>query len=520
MGGLAFDQSEDPIRIWPKHVDRMTIDPGLVIACFENRLDKEIMSTFITEKSIKDKSKADRYAKTFVCLQALWFCLQFFTRIAQNLPVSLIELNTLAHSLCALMIYVFWWSKPLDILEPMTVPTGRSERTRALCASASIHSCVESYWSGKASWLETCQNVARRKRVTSLHHRIEKLRAAFYYHAGEDASSDTSVLDEKEVSSSDAPMRLMEVWGMNLGKACRKSAFLHYETGHSSSNISFEGLDLTSKDYHFVLRTPPVILLKEGDEIPGTPYKVGCKGSYELDEITLRRLIWASKSDLSSIKMKDVSWRRWPLNRRSTNDHRNLLRGRSSQLVTGLSLHDDILPDIHFPERSEREFDQMDDFEKAFGALQLIMKMASIRQLAISQNLAIIISGLLYGGIQALAIGIPLHSPTESLLWKVSTLTVAGGGLFFVTVMVLCDYIPYLLYRWGKSKNMTVSWKRAIAYAAWIFYGLCFVIGRAAALLYILARIFLVVEVFLDVPWAPSGVYQTPNWSLYMPHLT
>ena len=53
---------------------------------------------------------------------ATWFCVQCLTRLAQGLPISLLELNTFGHALCALLIYSMWWRKPLDVAEPELIP--------------------------------------------------------------------------------------------------------------------------------------------------------------------------------------------------------------------------------------------------------------------------------------------------------------------------------------------------------------------------------------------------------------
>lgn len=39
-------------------------------------------------------------------------------RFAYRLPVTALDLNSLAHAICALLIYALWWGKPLDISEP------------------------------------------------------------------------------------------------------------------------------------------------------------------------------------------------------------------------------------------------------------------------------------------------------------------------------------------------------------------------------------------------------------------
>jgi hypothetical protein len=35
---------------------------------------------------------------------------------------------------------------------------------------------------------------------------------------------------------------------------------------------------------------------------------------------------------------------------------------------------------------------------------------------------------------------------------------------------------------------------------------------------YIVARVYIVVESFLDLAYLPEGVYNTPKWSNYLPH--
>jgi hypothetical protein len=85
----------------------------------------------ISEDFIKDKSKADSLAKLLVCVQAIWCLLQYIGRLVNHLPVSLLEVNTLGHAMCALAIYMSWWYKPLDIKEPYVLS---GEWVPRLCA--------------------------------------------------------------------------------------------------------------------------------------------------------------------------------------------------------------------------------------------------------------------------------------------------------------------------------------------------------------------------------------------------
>ena len=69
----------------------------------------------IDSEDIKGRSKADEIAKTLVCLQAGWMVVQTIVRAASQLPVTLLELNTLAHVACAFAMYALWWKKPQNV---------------------------------------------------------------------------------------------------------------------------------------------------------------------------------------------------------------------------------------------------------------------------------------------------------------------------------------------------------------------------------------------------------------------
>src|SRR5690242_21711382 len=47
--------------------------------------------------------------------------IQCIARLQQNLPVTLLEINTIGHVICAFALYILWWNKPLDIKDPYIV---------------------------------------------------------------------------------------------------------------------------------------------------------------------------------------------------------------------------------------------------------------------------------------------------------------------------------------------------------------------------------------------------------------
>jgi hypothetical protein len=122
MGGFVFEI--DPTTTEPFIPDitdrksplRLTITARGVLL-----LAKSGHIPHISEELIIDKSKANALAKTLVIFQATGSMLQVVARLAAHLPVTLLEVNTLGHVLCALTLYLCWWSKPLDIRWPTVI---------------------------------------------------------------------------------------------------------------------------------------------------------------------------------------------------------------------------------------------------------------------------------------------------------------------------------------------------------------------------------------------------------------
>ncbi len=77
--------------------------------------------TPVPENVISDKTKADLITKMVVCVQAGWFIVQCIARVAQHLPLSLLEIHVLTHVFVALLMYLFWFAKPYDVASPIVV---------------------------------------------------------------------------------------------------------------------------------------------------------------------------------------------------------------------------------------------------------------------------------------------------------------------------------------------------------------------------------------------------------------
>ncbi|RDW68775.1 uncharacterized protein DSM5745_08535 [Aspergillus mulundensis] len=75
----------------------------------------------VTEADIQDRSKSDPFTKAFAVVQCGWLVIQSIARAAQSLPLTELELATLAFIPCAFVMYAFWWYKPFDAQRPITL---------------------------------------------------------------------------------------------------------------------------------------------------------------------------------------------------------------------------------------------------------------------------------------------------------------------------------------------------------------------------------------------------------------
>jgi hypothetical protein len=70
---------------------------------------------------IEARSKSNSFGKALACMQASWMVIQTIARAVAGLPVTLLELNTVAHVGCTIVLYGVWWYKLQDVEEPITI---------------------------------------------------------------------------------------------------------------------------------------------------------------------------------------------------------------------------------------------------------------------------------------------------------------------------------------------------------------------------------------------------------------
>lgn len=67
------------------------------------------------DQDIADRAKADPFAKGFAILQSTWFLCNVIARWVSTLPVSPIEVSTVAYVVCGILTYAAYWHKPKNM---------------------------------------------------------------------------------------------------------------------------------------------------------------------------------------------------------------------------------------------------------------------------------------------------------------------------------------------------------------------------------------------------------------------
>jgi hypothetical protein len=81
-----------------------------------------IDSSDFRDEDIEDRSKADALGMVFTIIQSAWAMCNIIARAAYSLPISPLELGTIAYVACGILTYAFWWHKPKDMTTPISIP--------------------------------------------------------------------------------------------------------------------------------------------------------------------------------------------------------------------------------------------------------------------------------------------------------------------------------------------------------------------------------------------------------------
>ena len=73
----------------------------------------------IPEATITQLSSHSTIGKLLLIVQLTWFSLSCASRLAEQLPLSLLEVSTACHCICSAVACLLWWSKPQNVPLPI-----------------------------------------------------------------------------------------------------------------------------------------------------------------------------------------------------------------------------------------------------------------------------------------------------------------------------------------------------------------------------------------------------------------
>ncbi|KAF3807803.1 hypothetical protein GCG54_00007537 [Colletotrichum gloeosporioides] len=123
MGGFQVDLDLEGISLGPSFMascpERLPLSP----AGFLKLIDMDLLNLekMMKHANVTEKSKANVFQKLLIATQVIWMFIQCIARKSQGLPIILLEIHTVVHVVCALIVLLCWTSKPLDVNTPEIV---------------------------------------------------------------------------------------------------------------------------------------------------------------------------------------------------------------------------------------------------------------------------------------------------------------------------------------------------------------------------------------------------------------
>ncbi|KAJ7713001.1 hypothetical protein B0H16DRAFT_1623151 [Mycena metata] len=446
MGGFeVVDQSGNRLGILEL--------PGLAILLAEDRLALPLISS----ADIEDKSKGDTLGKLLVLTQTTWFMAQVVSRAIQHLPITELELTTVAFASLNIIIYIQWWKKPLDVQRPFSltlrgdVPPSLSSLWRSHTVSSLAMSVDQSSFRGTEATLPTVAGDIHFPRTISPYLNDNHPGAA---HDGVDSPGQVGD-------------RLVAVPVLSNGiPACPRDhdELLCSPAGVDTEHSSSRNLDDTSVNQCVDSAIPPA----------GHPTRIA-RATRRLSLFS-PAAVWHSTSKVVSAFIRadaitEVSkkrfydaYRRYPFLSELPTFHRG-------SWITGQYY----------------------------------------------QASAEILSGSLFGGIHCVAWRFDFPSQWERILWRTISLYITVAPLFLGTVHL----VVWIIEQWGRRRMHRGLQRYPLLLKQFlrVLGGISSPVGVFLVILFIIARAATFICAFLLLRDLPPGTLQEVQWLKFIPHV-
>ncbi|MCJ1248821.1 hypothetical protein MMC30_006041 [Trapelia coarctata] len=477
----------------------------------------------ISGDSIRDKSKADLLAKGLVIFQVLWLAGQAIERKVAGYPVTLLEIHTLVHIVCALCMFALWLYKPFNVRDPTVVNPGEDGKVQE-CLAWMILSSSEGHLTRDGSvpdisYIYTKEHQAKGTKDCRVELNTSEEQTAnvtTYFHTIDPISGCAYSAFDISDFGSQAPSPVCSL----VGGQGLKNGF---------------GLEC---DWPINAADP------ERGRLIKTSYQPdGTNSCLRLSAKDIRRLDYAAnfvrglESRFPEVFQNNVEWTRMYYDCIDLSDeelHNIKLPVPLRVIGRKCSLGTSDAASLTYRERNVRDIfsDSLTSSRMLGGALGPLMVLVPAA----------------YGAIHLGALSVVFPTEVEHLLWEISCYILIGvaGGLAVLLILQLAwmrlgpngfrmfgarlrDRLKYTVRIFPRYTSFYARdmlgilwdpplWKLAIAH----FLGLSIhAIIYAVGILYIAARAYIIIESFISMRHVPIGVYETPhlNFMNYVPHL-
>jgi hypothetical protein len=474
MGGFAFETDDSGLLPYIRNSPRVVLTAVGVL-----ELAKLGYIPDISEESIQDKSKADSFSKGFAILQASWFIIQCISRLAACLPLTPLEVSTLAHVAFAMFTYTLWWKKPLEIQDPMIIS---GKWVRPMCASMWMFSSSAHTHRGDIHAYKTFepevenliffQDEAAKKSTLS---ELPIMTQGF---------DDTSV----ELQPNDDSVPQVEIIDLYSGSRSELKIPVNSKIEKNYKSVIKAGQILS--DCAIGPKSSSVRFATQNAGTTENPDWWTPKKHIPLDLITITRWRLAT----AALHHYPTIWMKYRQAYPQSYSHTlvDWAGGRYCYEYARSSLTQDYVSlSISNAPNS--------------GLLQ--------RPSSILPSIALSLATAIYGGIHVIAWN--LHFPTakQALYWKLSAADIAASGMLYSIGYWLVATHKHRLDPLSRMKS------RKAEFALFILILVPTLLGLLLVAAYIVARGYLPVEALISLKALPVEAYETPKWSQYLPHL-
>lgn len=458
MGGFVFDLTDSDLDGEPfiPGFDRLHVTPRGV-----QLLARCGLLPIVNKQDILDKSKTDGTGKLICCVQIIWTIASAITRLAVKLPITPLEVNTLAHVACALMIYSLWWYKPRWVNEPTIL---RGEWARPLLAFMYMSSQVSCPARRKQDLL---RNFGVKTELAGVMYRCERTpspQASSDSGVGVDAVTDTDPATEPKLSS---------------------------DHGISSRGGQVKGKIVSRAEGDVVIAVDKDQAHAAADAMEQTRWKHCCEAIEQYPII--KQMMKVPEQNAEHLRYREAL-QRYPEMPPNIQLH---FKGRSLEDLseTMNQSQDWVFMSEELVIDRPRNWPGDDQIRHMQGHLMgMIMWCATT----------------VYGAIHMAGWNEKFPTVIESWFWRASSSYIIFSGLLWSFLNFLGHVAsPVWLYWYDFLDGTVRKWSRNLIYL------LAFIGGT----LYFVARTYVVVEAFVSLRALPASAYASPDWILTVPHI-